>query len=206
MGGCCAISGCSLGWKAWKSCIQLISKQRLRLTCTRNCQPTSPVAKHFAASMDIVERVLSVAQAIYAQFEQVKCCKHQCQRLVERIQILLEPVRILRAQPRQHISHHEEELMKKLLWALGEAQKLVMKYSQTSWIQKFLRARSAGEEFVWVNESLGDIAQGLSLLLQAEQKQAFLEAFQSKTCRRQDAEDLRDDRAFLDQVIASECI
>lgn len=119
MGGCCAISGCSLGWKAWKSCIQLISKQRLRLTCTRNCQPTSPVAKHFAASMDIVERVLSVAQAIYAQFEQVKCCKHQCQRLVERIQILLEPVRILRAQPRQHISHHEEELMKKLLWALG---------------------------------------------------------------------------------------
>uniref|UniRef100_A0A8C3QEQ5 Mixed lineage kinase domain like pseudokinase n=1 Tax=Cyanoderma ruficeps TaxID=181631 RepID=A0A8C3QEQ5_9PASS len=156
--------------------------------------------------MDIVERVLSVAQAIYAQFEQVKCCKHQCQRLVERIQILLEPVRILRAQPRQHISHHEEELMKKLLQALEEAQKLVMKYSQTSWIQKFLRARSTGEEFVWVNESLEDIAQGLSLLLQAEQKQAFLEVFQSKTCRRQDAEDLKDDRAFLDQVIASECI
>uniref|UniRef100_A0A8D2QGC7 Protein kinase domain-containing protein n=1 Tax=Zonotrichia albicollis TaxID=44394 RepID=A0A8D2QGC7_ZONAL len=154
--------------------------------------------------MDIVERVFSVAQAIHAQFEQVKCCKHQCQRLVERIQILLEPVRILRAQPRQHISHHEEELMKKLLQALEEAQKLVMKYSQTSWIQKFLRARSTGEEFVWVNESLEDIAQGLSLLLQAEQKQAFLEAFQSKTCRRQDAEDLRDDRAFLDQVIASE--
>ncbi|NXP70246.1 MLKL protein, partial [Ramphastos sulfuratus] len=152
--------------------------------------------------MDIVERVFSVAQAIHAQFEQVKCCKHQCQRLMERIQMLLEPVRILEAQPQKHISHHEEELLKKLLQALGEAQKLVMKYSQTSWIQKFLRARSTGEEFVWVNESLGDIAQGLSLLLQAEQKQAFLEAFQAKTCRRQDAEDLRDDRAFLDQVIA----
>ncbi|NXG68879.1 MLKL protein, partial [Baryphthengus martii] len=153
--------------------------------------------------MDIVERVLSVAQAIHAQFEQVKCCKHQCQRLVERIQILLEPVRILKAQPPKHISHHEEELLKKLLLALGEAQKLVMKYSQTSWIQKFLRARNTGEEFVWVNESLGDIAQGLSLLLQAEQKTIFLEAFQAKTCHRQDAEDLRDDRAFLDQVIAS---
>ncbi|NXN70717.1 MLKL protein, partial [Himantopus himantopus] len=153
--------------------------------------------------MDIVERIFSVAQVIHAQFEQVKCCKHQCQRLVERIQILLEPVRILKAQPRKHISHHEEELLKKLLQALGEAQKLVMKYSQTSWIQKFLRAHSAGEEFVWVNESLEDIAQGLSLLLQAEQKQAFLEAFQAKTRRRQDAEDLRDDRAFLDQVIAS---
>ncbi|NWR60098.1 MLKL protein, partial [Bucorvus abyssinicus] len=152
--------------------------------------------------MDIVERVLSVAQVIHAQFEQVKCCKHQCQRLVERIQILLEPVRILKAQPAKHISHHEEELLKKLLQVLGEAQKLVMKYSQTSWIQKFLRARGTSEEFVWVNESLEDIAQGLSLLLQAEQKQAFLEAFQTKTCRRQDAEDLRDDRAFLDQVIA----
>uniref|UniRef100_A0A8V5GW73 Uncharacterized protein n=1 Tax=Melopsittacus undulatus TaxID=13146 RepID=A0A8V5GW73_MELUD len=153
--------------------------------------------------MDIVERVLSVAQAIHAQFEQVKCCKHQCQRLVERIQILLEPVRILKAQPPKHISYHEKELLKKLLGALGEAQRLVMKYSQTSWIQKFLRARSTGEEFVWVNESLEDIAQGLSLLLQAEQKQTFLEAFQAKTCRMQDAEDLRDDKAFLDQVIAS---
>ncbi|NXC35378.1 MLKL protein, partial [Campylorhamphus procurvoides] len=152
--------------------------------------------------MDIVERVFSIAQAIHTQFEQVKCCKHQCQRLVERIQILLEPVRILRAQPRQHISHHEEELLKKLLRVLGEAEKLVMKYSQTSWIQRFLQARSTGEEFVWVNESLEDIAQGLSLLLQAEQKQAFLETFQAKTCRRQDAEDLNDDRAFLDQVIA----
>ncbi|XP_065704476.1 mixed lineage kinase domain-like protein [Patagioenas fasciata] len=153
--------------------------------------------------MDIVERVLSLAQAIHSQFEQVKCCKHQCQRLVERIQILLEPVRILRAQPPKHISCQEEELLKKLLWVLGEAQKLVMKYSQTSWIQKFLRAHSTTEEFIWVNESLEDIAQGLSLLLQAEQKQAFLEAFQAKTCRRQDAEDLRDDRAFLSQVIAS---
>uniref|UniRef100_A0A8C3J8X6 Mixed lineage kinase domain like pseudokinase n=1 Tax=Calidris pygmaea TaxID=425635 RepID=A0A8C3J8X6_9CHAR len=153
--------------------------------------------------MDIVERVLSVAQAIHAQFEQVKCCKHQCQRLVERIQILLEPVRILKAQPPKHISHHEEELLKKLLRVMREAQKLVMKYTQTSWIQKFLRAHSASEEFVWVNESLEDIAQGLSLLLQAEQKQAFLEAFQAKTRHRQDAEDLMDDRAFLDQVIAS---
>uniref|UniRef100_A0A8B9FU84 Mixed lineage kinase domain like pseudokinase n=1 Tax=Amazona collaria TaxID=241587 RepID=A0A8B9FU84_9PSIT len=153
--------------------------------------------------MDIVERVLSVTQAIHAQFEQVKCCKHQCQRLVERIQILLEPVRILKAQTPKNISYHEEELLKKLLGALGEAQRLVMKYSQTSWIQKFLRARCTGEEFVRVNESLEDIAQGLSLLLQAEQKQAFLEAFQAKTCRRQDAEDLRDDKAFLDQVISS---
>ncbi|XP_025944378.1 mixed lineage kinase domain-like protein [Apteryx rowi] len=153
--------------------------------------------------MDIVEKVFCLAQSIYAQFEQVKCCKHQCQRLVERIHILLEPVRVLRAQPATHISHHEEELLKKLLQALGEAQKLVTKYSQASWIQKFLRAHSSGEEFVWVNESLEDIAQGLSLLLQAEQKQAFLAAFQAKTCRWQDAEDLRNDRAFLDEVIAS---
>ncbi|NXX95729.1 MLKL protein, partial [Centropus bengalensis] len=153
--------------------------------------------------MDIVERVFSVAQAIHSQFEQVKCCKHQCQRLVERMQILLEPVRILQAQPAKHISHQEEELLQKLLRALWEAEKLVTKYSQTSWIQKFLRAHSASEEFVWVNESLEDIAQGLSLLLQAEQKQTFLEAFHKKTCRRQDAEDQRDDRAFLDQVIAS---
>uniref|UniRef100_A0A8B9TRA0 Mixed lineage kinase domain like pseudokinase n=1 Tax=Anas platyrhynchos TaxID=8839 RepID=A0A8B9TRA0_ANAPL len=111
--------------------------------------------------MDIVERVLCVAQAIHSQFEHVKCCKHQCQRLVERIQILLEPVRILQSQPWWHISHHEEQMLKKLLQALEEAQKLVTKYSQASWIQKFLSARSSGEEFVW----------GLSLLLQADPPQ-----------------------------------
>lgn len=153
--------------------------------------------------MDIIEKVFSIAHAIHSQFEHVKCCKHQCQRLVERIHILLEPVRVLQAQPSWRISHHEEQMLTKLLQALGEAQKLVTKYSQTSWIQKFLSARSSGEEFVWVNRSLEDIAQGLSLLLQAEQKQALLEAFQAKICRRQDAEDLRDDKAFLDQVIAS---
>uniref|UniRef100_A0A669QXJ9 Mixed lineage kinase domain like pseudokinase n=1 Tax=Phasianus colchicus TaxID=9054 RepID=A0A669QXJ9_PHACC len=155
--------------------------------------------------MDIIEKVFSIAHAIHSQFEHVKCCKHQCQRLVERIHILLEPVRVLQAQPSWQISHHEEQMLTKLLQALGEAQKLVIKYSQTSWIQKFLSARSSGEEFVWVNRSLEDIAQGLSLLLQAEQKQALLEAFQAKICRRQDAEDLRDDKAFLDQVIASKC-
>lgn len=156
--------------------------------------------------MDIIEKVFSIAHAIHSQFEHVRCCKHQCQRLVERIHILLEPVRVLQAQPSWQISHHEEQMLTKLLQALGEAQKLVMKYSQTSWIQKFLSARSSGEEFVWVNRSLEDIAQGLSLLLQAEQKQALLEAFQAKICRRQDAEDLRDDKAFLDQVIASKCV
>ncbi|NXL95836.1 MLKL protein, partial [Alectura lathami] len=152
--------------------------------------------------MDIIAKVFSVAQAIHSQFEHVKCCKHQCQRLVERIEILLEPVRVLRAQPPWRVSQHQEQMLTKLLWALGEAQRLVTKYSQASWIQKFLSARSSGEEFLWVNRSLEDVAQGLSLLLQAEQKQALLEAFHAKTCRRQDAEDRRDDRAFLDQVIA----
>lgn len=198
-------SGCSFTVKAWKSQIQPTCEHCRGRTSTRHRCPASPEAKPSAASMDIVERVLSIAQVIHSQFEHVKCCKHQCQRLVERIQILLEPVRILQAQPWWHISHHEEQMLKKLLQALEEAQKLVTKYSQASWIQKFLSARSSGEEFVWVNESLEDVAQGLSLLLQAEQKQAFLAAFQSKTCRRQDAEDLRDDRAFLDQVIASKC-
>ncbi|XP_066860750.1 E3 ubiquitin-protein ligase RFWD3 isoform X3 [Anser cygnoides] len=196
-------SGCSFTVKAWKSQIQPTCEHCRGRTSTRHRCPASPEAKPSAASMDIVERVLSIAQVIHSQFEHVKCCKHQCQRLVERIQILLEPVRILQAQPWWHISHHEEQMLKKLLQALEEAQKLVTKYSQASWIQKFLSARSSGEEFIWVNESLEDVAQGLSLLLQAEQKQAFLAAFQSKTCRRQDAEDLRDDRAFLDQVIAS---
>ncbi|KAM8799409.1 uncharacterized protein ACNFOS_007307 [Eudromia elegans] len=72
-----------------------------------------------------------------------------------------------------------------------------------SWIHKFLRARPSGEESVRADGSLGNAAQGRSLLLQAEQKPAFLEAFQAKTCRRQDAEDLRNDSALVDNVLGS---
>nr|XP_032650414.1 mixed lineage kinase domain-like protein [Chelonoidis abingdonii] len=151
--------------------------------------------------MEVVEKVLSVAHIIYAQCEQVKCCKHQCRRLVYRIHILLRPVEVLRAQPPKQISSQVEETLQQLLETLEKAQELVKKYSQTNWLQKFLKASDVVEGFARVNERLGDAAQGLSLLLQAEHKQSFLETFQRDTCSREDSQDTKDDKAHWEELL-----
>uniref|UniRef100_A0A8C4Y8X4 Mixed lineage kinase domain like pseudokinase n=1 Tax=Gopherus evgoodei TaxID=1825980 RepID=A0A8C4Y8X4_9SAUR len=150
--------------------------------------------------MEVVEKVLSVAHIIYAQCEQVKCCKHQCRRLVYRVHILLRPVEVLRAQPPKQISSQVEETLQQLLETLEKAQELVKKYSQTNWLQKFLKAGDVVEGFGRVNERLGDAAQGLSLLLQAEHKQSFLETFQRDTCSREDSQDTKDDKALWEEA------
>uniref|UniRef100_A0A8C4Y8B0 Mixed lineage kinase domain like pseudokinase n=1 Tax=Gopherus evgoodei TaxID=1825980 RepID=A0A8C4Y8B0_9SAUR len=151
--------------------------------------------------MEVVEKVLSVAHIIYAQCEQVKCCKHQCRRLVYRVHILLRPVEVLRAQPPKQISSQVEETLQQLLETLEKAQELVKKYSQTNWLQKFLKAGDVVEGFGRVNERLGDAAQGLSLLLQAEHKQSFLETFQRDTCSREDSQDTKDDKALWEELL-----
>uniref|UniRef100_A0A8C3TAP2 Mixed lineage kinase domain like pseudokinase n=1 Tax=Chelydra serpentina TaxID=8475 RepID=A0A8C3TAP2_CHESE len=151
--------------------------------------------------MEVVEKVLSMAHIIYAQCEQVKCCKHQCRRLVYRIHILLRPVEVLRVQPPKQISSQVEETLQQLLETLEKAQELVKKYSQTNWLQKFLKASNVMEGFARVNERLGDAAQGLSLLLQAEQKQSFLETFQRHTCSSEDSQDIKDDKALWEELL-----
>ncbi|XP_030437999.1 mixed lineage kinase domain-like protein isoform X1 [Gopherus evgoodei] len=156
---------------------------------------------HSFSDMEVVEKVLSVAHIIYAQCEQVKCCKHQCRRLVYRVHILLRPVEVLRAQPPKQISSQVEETLQQLLETLEKAQELVKKYSQTNWLQKFLKAGDVVEGFGRVNERLGDAAQGLSLLLQAEHKQSFLETFQRDTCSREDSQDTKDDKALWEELL-----
>ncbi|XP_067386243.1 mixed lineage kinase domain-like protein [Emydura macquarii macquarii] len=152
--------------------------------------------------MEVMEKVLNVAHVIYTQYEQVKCCKHQCHRLVDRIHILLKPVEVLWAQPPKQISLHVEETLQKLLETLEKAQELVKKYSQTNWLKKFLKASDAVEEFARVNSCLGDAAQGLSLLLQAEHKQFFLKAFWQDTCRQEDSQDTEADKVLWEELLA----
>uniref|UniRef100_A0A8D0HLT0 Protein kinase domain-containing protein n=1 Tax=Sphenodon punctatus TaxID=8508 RepID=A0A8D0HLT0_SPHPU len=151
--------------------------------------------------MEIVEKVLSVAQVIYTQWEQVKGCKRQFQRLITRIQILLRPVETLQAQSAKHISPAVEKTLWKLLGTLAQAQELMRKYCHQNWLQKFMNAGNSAEEFTLLNEHLGDAAQGLSLLLQAEQKQFFLEACEKVTWSKEDGQDARADRATLEELL-----
>uniref|UniRef100_A0A7M4E227 Mixed lineage kinase domain like pseudokinase n=1 Tax=Crocodylus porosus TaxID=8502 RepID=A0A7M4E227_CROPO len=152
--------------------------------------------------MEIAEKVLNIAQVIYTQCEHVKYCQSQCKRLRDRIQTLMRPIKTLEVQNPQQISPPVEKTLKGLLKTLEKAQELVTKYSQKTWLQKFFQASDIKEEFMQVNVCLGDAAQGLSLLLQAEQQQAFLKVFQQDTCNKEDDKDIKADKAFLEDLLA----
>ncbi|XP_054856660.1 mixed lineage kinase domain-like protein [Eublepharis macularius] len=149
--------------------------------------------------MDTVKDVLSVAQAIYAQCEQVKCCKCQSRRLVERIHILMWPIETFQAQPTKTVSPQLEDMLQKLLSSLEKAKRLLVKYSRKNWLQKFLKASEILEEFSSVNEHLSDAAEGLSLLLQVEQ--TFKESFQRDVLHRENDQDFEADRMSWEEML-----
>lgn len=151
--------------------------------------------------MDTVKNILGVAQAVYAQCERVKCCKCQSRRLVDRIQILMRPIETLQAQPTKTISPELEEVLQKLLRSLEKAKRLLEKYSHQNWMQRFLKASEALEEFSRVNEQLSDAAEGLSLLLQVEQ--TFKESFRRDVLHRQNNKDFEADRMLLEEMLKS---
>nr|XP_006115190.1 mixed lineage kinase domain-like protein isoform X2 [Pelodiscus sinensis] len=152
--------------------------------------------------MEVAEKLLGLARVIYAQCEQVKCCKHQSRRLATRIQLRLRPVEALRARPPAHVSPQLLKTLQQLLETLETARGLVPKYSQTHWLEKFLKAGDVAEGFGRVNERLGDAAEGLSLLLQAEQKQAFLGAFRRDARGTEDHHDGQADTALWEELLA----
>ncbi|XP_015285204.1 PREDICTED: mixed lineage kinase domain-like protein isoform X1 [Gekko japonicus] len=149
--------------------------------------------------MDTVKNILGAAQAIYAQYERVKCCKCQSRRLVERIRILMRPIKTLQAQPTKTVSPQLEGLLQKLLRSLEKAKRLLEKYSHQNWMQKFLKASEALEEFSNVNEQLSDAAEGLSLLLQVEQ--VVKESFQRDVLRQENNKDFEADRVLLEEML-----
>lgn len=146
-----------------------------------------------------MESVLNIMKAIYAQFKQVKCCKHQSQRLVRRVEILQGSIESLRVQPPKQLSRSLEETLLRLLETLKQAQDLLVKYSHQKPLEKFLKAGDVAEEFANVNERLRDAAEGLSLLLQVEHRQTFLEMFRHD----KDSQDLEDDRVTWEEMLRS---
>ncbi|XP_069460217.1 mixed lineage kinase domain-like protein [Ambystoma mexicanum] len=143
--------------------------------------------------METVEGILGIAQSIYSLCEQASCNRKQCKRLRLRIEILMVPVDKIRAHPEKHQSKSLITLLQEMLLTMKNAKNWVFKYTRMGWWKKMLLANSIKEEFEQVNERMGDAAQGLALLLQAEQRSKFLDFFQEKQLRRQNAKDAEAD-------------
>ncbi|KAG8143859.1 hypothetical protein E2320_001003 [Naja naja] len=141
--------------------------------------------------MDIVEHILAVAKVIYDQYQHMKYCKKQKERLIKRMEILLRPIELLQAQPLSKLSSSLNYMLQNMLDLLLEAQALFEKYQNHNMLERFMKAGEMLEEFANLNERFGDMGQGLSLQLQVEQKVlvSFQKCMVSKECCQDLAED-----------------
>ncbi|XP_039209654.1 mixed lineage kinase domain-like protein [Crotalus tigris] len=141
--------------------------------------------------MDIVERILAVAKIIYGQYQQMKYCKKQKERLVKRMETLLRPIELLQAQSISNLSSSLKWMLQNMLDLLLEAQELFEKHNSHNMLERFMKAGEMLEEFAALNERFGDMGQGLLLQLQVEQKVlvSFEKCVVSKECCQDLAED-----------------
>lgn len=149
--------------------------------------------------MDVVEGILTAARIVYDQCQQMKCCKKQKQRLVRRMEIVLRPVKVLRDQPAQALSADLELILQAMLDLLEEAQRLFDKYKGQNWLEKFVKAGGMLEHFADLNVRFGDVAEGLLLQLQVEQK--VLACFERQVVSKESSQDLAEDKVSLKEML-----
>uniref|UniRef100_A0A8C5RP31 Tyrosine-protein kinase catalytic domain-containing protein n=1 Tax=Laticauda laticaudata TaxID=8630 RepID=A0A8C5RP31_LATLA len=149
--------------------------------------------------MDIVEHILAVAKVIYDQYQHMKYCKKQKERLIKRMEILLRPIELLQAQPLSKLSSSLKFMLQNMLDLLLEAQELFEKYKNYNMLERFVKAGEILEEFAHLNERFGDMGQGLLLQLQVEQK--MLVSFQKYVVSKECCQDLAEDKVCWKEMI-----
>ncbi|XP_070617789.1 mixed lineage kinase domain-like protein [Erythrolamprus reginae] len=142
--------------------------------------------------MDIVERILAVAKIIHSQYQHMKHCKKQKERLVKRMEVLLRPIELLQAQSPSKLSFDLKWMLQKMLDLLLEAQELFEKYNNHNVLERFIKTGEMLEAFANLNEHFGDMGQGLLLQLQVEQK--VLVSFQKCVVSKERCQDLAEDK------------
>lgn len=140
--------------------------------------------------MDKVEQIILLGNRIYKQCEKMKYCQKQCQRLGERVRVLLQLLQRLQAQGNKNLLDDKTGILGRFEDVLKEVWEQTEKFSSKSNIWKFITAGSEKILFHEVNEKLRDVWEELLLLLQVDQcsKQA---SWQQED--RQDAEEDRNE-------------
>ncbi|XP_025027125.1 mixed lineage kinase domain-like protein [Python bivittatus] len=150
-------------------------------------------------AMDIVERILEVAKIIYGKYQNMKYCKKQKERLIKRMEILLRPIELLRAQSIRNLSPSLKWMLQDMLNLLLEAQELFDKYKSQNLLERFVKASDMLEEFADLNERFGDMGQGLLLQLQVEQK--VLVSFEKCVVSKERCQDLAEDKVCWKEML-----
>ncbi|XP_003229262.2 mixed lineage kinase domain-like protein [Anolis carolinensis] len=150
--------------------------------------------------MELVEGILSASKAVYAQAQEMRCCKRQKERLVGRLEVLLRPIRSL--QTEAPLSEDLRWMLERMLSLLKEAQALLEKYKAQKRLERFLWAGGTLERFADLNQRLGDLGEGLLLQMQAEEKAR--DAFRRSQVCQEGSRDLAEDKVALKEMLTEE--
>lgn len=121
------------------------------------------------AITDVLQGIYTVANTIYTQVKLAKANKTQCQRMAERITIILTAVKNLNKIKEAEAEHFRPALMT-LLTCLKECQKLIEKFSkEQSWFKQVFKAGTHKETFEALNGQLEKCIGQLNLGLNAQQ-------------------------------------
>uniref|UniRef100_G1QE57 Mixed lineage kinase domain like pseudokinase n=1 Tax=Myotis lucifugus TaxID=59463 RepID=G1QE57_MYOLU len=146
--------------------------------------------------MDILKNVISWAQYVYELCEKMQHCEGQYKRLRNRIHGLLQPLQELQARGEGNLSPGIITALNNFQAALEEAKKKIDKFSDKSFLHKFLTSGKNKELFTDVNNRLNDVYQELSLALQVYQG-VSISSISKEAWKKEDQQDAeRDWRVF----------
>ncbi|KAK2500460.1 hypothetical protein MC885_012202 [Smutsia gigantea] len=157
--------------------------------------------------MDMLQQIISLGWLIYKQCEEVEYCQKQCQRLRNRVYGLLQLLQRLRDQGGRHLSAELTTALTSLQAVLQEAKARIDTFSDKSKVWKFVTAVHNKTLFRDVNESLSDVVQDLSLLLQVDRQTFTSNISQKAVWQQEDQQDAEEDlQVFQRQRTENEII
>ncbi|KAI5944781.1 Mixed lineage kinase domain-like protein [Manis javanica] len=161
----------------------------------------------FLPGMDMLQQIISLGWLIYKQCEEVKYCQKQCQRLRNRVYGLLQLLQMLQDQGDRHPSAELTTVLTRFQAVLQEAKARIDTFSDKSKVWKFVKAVHNKILFRDVNESLRDMVQDLSLLLQVDQQTFTSNISQKAVWHQEDQQDAEEDlQVFQRQRTENEII
>lgn len=141
----------------------------------------------------MLQQIISLGWLIYKQCEEVKYCQKQCQRLRNRVYGLLQLLQMLQDQGDRHPSAELTTVLTRFQAVLQEAKARIDTFSDKSKVWKFVKAVHNQILFRDVNESLRDMVQDLSLLLQVDQHTFTSNISQKAVWQQEDQQDAEED-------------
>ncbi|XP_014392232.1 PREDICTED: mixed lineage kinase domain-like protein isoform X3 [Myotis brandtii] len=156
--------------------------------------------------MDILKNVISCAQYVYELCEKMQHCEGQYKRLRNRIHGLLQPLQELQDRGEGNLSPGIITALNNFQAALEEAKKKIDKFSDKSFLHKFLKSGRNKELFTDVNNRLNDVYQEFSLTLQVHQW-VSISSISREAWKKEDQQDAEEDwRVFQSLTAESEII